>query len=133
MNPMSPNATPPTEPPQYYTREEYHCCYRPMGSMSLAQAVDIVCAALRHAALTSANRLLVDVTGLTGFETPTIVERQQLARRLADAAQGKLRMVMLAKPEWIREDKFAIMVARNHGLNSNVFDNEPEALAWLRR
>jgi len=41
-------------------------------------------------------------------------------------------MAMVIRAEYIDPEKFGVTVARNSGLNTDVFAQEPEALAWLQ-
>jgi hypothetical protein len=55
-----------------------------------------------------------------------------MARSWAEAADGRLRVAMLVRPEFIDPERFAVVAASNFGLTSQVFDQESDALAWLR-
>jgi hypothetical protein len=42
-----------------------------------------------------------------------------------------VQLSLVVRPEMIDPEKFGITVARNAGMNADVFPAEPEALAWL--
>jgi hypothetical protein len=54
-----------------------------------------------------------------------------MARSFAAAAEGRVQMALAVHGSMIDPEKFGILVARNAGMNADVFDNEPDALAWL--
>lgn len=74
--------------------------------------------------------LLVDILEVR-FEPPSVAERHVMVRTWAEAAQGMLRIAMVAPPTFIDPEKFGVIVAANFGLPGNVFSSEAEALAWL--
>jgi len=105
--------------------------FRPAGAMSLQQAVSAVNGALAFAREKGLREVLVDVTGVTGFEPPGMFDRFLAACQWAETAAGQLRLVMVAPEELIHPQKFGATVARNRGLDSNIFSEEADALAWL--
>jgi hypothetical protein len=105
--------------------------FRPTGAMSLDQAVGLVNDALAFARRKELREMLVDVTGLTGFPAPTMYERFTLATQWAETAGSRIRLSVVARKELIHEQKFGITVARNRGLDSNIFTTQKEAIAWL--
>jgi hypothetical protein len=105
--------------------------FRPAGAVSLDQAVDLVNDALSFARKQELREMLVDITGLTGFPAPSMYERFALAARWAETAGSRIRLSVVARKELIHEEKFGITVARNRGLDSNIFTTQKEAIAWL--
>jgi hypothetical protein len=74
--------------------------------------------------------LLVDATQ-AGFASPGLAERVNMVRRWAEAAVGRVRVVVVARPEFIDAERFGVVAARNFGLSAQVFAHEREALQWL--
>jgi len=106
--------------------------FRPVGRMSLSQAVKLVTSSILRARALKKSKLLISVAELTGFESPDLSARYFFIREWAAAAQGEVRIALVARPEMIDPEKFGVTVAANAGLTSNVFASEPEALAWLQ-
>ena len=106
-------------------------CFCPVGEVSFAEAVNLVSEAMRLACDQGVEKLLVDITGLTGFDSPTTLPRFFAAERLAAEATLPIKCVMVCRPEFLRPDRYAVMIARNRGLLCNVFATESEALDWL--
>jgi hypothetical protein len=73
----------------------------------------------------------VNVSGLTGFDSPSVTQRYFFVERWALVAGARVRVAMVARAEMIHPQKFGVMVAQNRGLDSDVFDSEAEAIAWL--
>ncbi len=119
--------------PQYFTLADGYACYRPVGQVSLQQGISLVSLAITYAREQKITRLLVDTLGLTGFEPPNTLERFMLGGQFARAAQGAVKVAMIARTELIDPKKFGLTVARNRGLIGDVFTSEAEALAWLLR
>jgi hypothetical protein len=111
---------------------EEHAVFRPVGELTLAQAVDLVTAAIRLARKQNVRKLLISITELTGFPSPNIVERYFFIHKWADAAGGALCLAMVARAELIDREKFGVTVATNRGLRCDIFTVEAEAIAWLQ-
>lgn len=105
--------------------------YRPVGSVSLDEAVAWVRAAIAVARSNQARDLLVDTTALTGFPSPDTFQRFLAVVGWAEEARGGLRLAMVARAEMIDPEKFGVTVAANRGLVSNIFTTEVEAREWL--
>lgn len=106
-------------------------CHRPAASVTLGEAVELIDRAIAFARDQGLDELLVDITGLTGFDPPTLAERYSLIQQWAETAAGRLRLAMVARPEMVDPQKFGVTVAANRGLVADVFTSEPEAEAWL--
>ena len=105
---------------------------RPVGTMTLEAAVFMVEQAIQFARGRKLPKLFFNAERLTGFSSPSLPERYFLSRRFAAAAAGQVQMALVVRREMIDPEKFGILVARNAGMNADVFDNEPEALLWLQ-
>ena len=104
---------------------------RPEGAATLEEAVVFVEQAITHTREAGVPRLLFNSLQLSGIRSPSLPERYFISRRLAGIAQERLQMALVIQTYLIDPEKFGIQVARNAGMNAGVFDNEPEALAWL--
>ena len=105
--------------------------YRPVGQVSLDEAVELVDRAVVFARERRIPKLLINAKGLSGFPPPSLPERYFTARRFAASAQGIVQLALVVHAEMIDPEKFGVVVARNAGLNADVFTAEPEARAWL--
>ena len=99
----------------------------------MPEAVRLVARAITFARDRQIPRLFINATGLTGFPSPTLAERYFMAREWAAVAPGRVRTVLVIPGEMIDPEKFGIAVARNAGMDAEVFPAEPEALAWLAK
>jgi len=59
------------------------------------------------------------------------MDRYSMGAQFAASAKFGLKVVLVAPPEVIDPNRFGVTVARNRGLDSNVFSSEAEAIAWL--
>ncbi len=105
--------------------------YRPVGSASFDEAVEMVCAAIATTRKNGGRDLLVNTCALTGFPSPDSFQRFFAAVEWAATACGRLRLAMVARAEMIDPDRFGVTVAVNRGLVCDIFTTETEALAWL--
>ena len=105
--------------------------YRPAGAMSLSQAGEMVSTALAHARDKGATELVANLSAVTGFSSPTTLERYRLVTAWVATAGGRLRLAVVARAEMIDPHKFGVTVAANRGLTADIFTTEAEALAWL--
>ena len=118
--------------PEHFEIMEDYAAFRPSGEVSLEQAVQLVTSAFVYARENQIKRLLVDATGLTGFDSPSLASRYFFVQEWARAAQGQVCVAFVTRPEMIDPQKFGIIVAENVGLRGNVFESEKEAVAWLQ-
>src|SRR5262245_47537520 len=107
--------------------------FRPTGQVSsMEQAVELVTAAITFARSLHIRKLLVDISNVTGFESPDVVSRYFYIHEWARAAGGLVRVALVARPEMIDPRKFGSTVAANVGFIADVFTTEEEALNWLQ-
>jgi hypothetical protein len=117
--------------PANFDLADGYAFYHPAGQLSIEQGMRLVVSAIRYAREQGINRLLIDVTGITGLPHPTMLERFSLGERAASAAQSAVKVAMVAWPEMFDPHRFGVVVAQNRGLTSQVFADRTEALAWL--
>jgi len=104
---------------------------RPEGHVTLEEAVVQVEQAITYARAHGVPKLLFNGLQLAGIISPSLPERYFISRRFAAAAQGEVQVALVIHGHLIDPEKFGIQVARNAGMNAEIFDNEPEALGWL--
>jgi hypothetical protein len=95
------------------------------------RAVERVAEFIRETVAKGQPHLLLDVRD-AAFQSPSVVDRMRMVRLWADAADGRLRMVVVARPEFIDPERFGVVAAANFGLTVQVFEREEDAFAWLR-
>ena len=117
--------------PDGFVVEEGRGLYRPAGSVSFDEAVDLVRDAIAVARRNQVSELLVDTTALTGFASPDTLQRFLAAVEWAQEAKGGVRLAMVARAEMIHAEKFGVLIAANRGMVSNIFTTEAEARDWL--
>jgi hypothetical protein len=93
--------------------------------------MELITGAIVTAREQALSQLLVNATGLDGFDPPTLGERYFFISTWALAAGGTVRLALVVRSEMIDPNRFGVTVAANRGLVSNVFASEPEAEAWL--
>jgi hypothetical protein len=104
---------------------------RMVGEHSLQQTVDAVTAAIARAQEQGAGKLLVDLTGVSGFDPPTLAARHEFVADWAAAGRSHVRLAMVVRTEFLDPDRFCVIRAANLGMAYNLFDNEERARAWL--
>jgi hypothetical protein len=107
--------------------------FRPTGSSSLEEGVEAISAAITLAREQNQSKLLVDVSMVTGLESPSVTARYWLMRKWADASEDKVILAVIAPAEMIDWQKFGVTAGRNAGLICEVFTAEAGAVEWLRR
>ena len=117
--------------PEHFEMAEGYACHRPVGQVSLQEAIDLISRAIAFSRDHQIRRLLVNATGLTGFEPPGTWERFWLATQFAEAARSAVKVALVTRAEMIDPQRFGVTVARNRGLLAQVFTSEGEAWAWL--
>jgi hypothetical protein len=105
--------------------------FRPVGTMSFEQAVELVAEAMKHARSLELLDMLVNTSSLAGFPTPDVFARYSLANRWAQSAGASLRVALVARAEFIDPQKIGVLMAQNRGVAGDVFTSEAAAIAWL--
>lgn len=121
----------PSNVPRHFEVLTDHARFVPVGRFSLLEAIDLISAAIRFAAEQDIRRLLVNITGLVGLGDLDTFDRYFLNAQFAKDSKRGMKLAMVARPELIDRDKFGVTVARNRGLNANIFSEEREAMEWL--
>ncbi len=88
-------------------------------------------AAIEFARSRNIAKLLVDTTGLEGFNPPGVLDRIWMAHQFSAAAGMAVKVALVARPELIHPQKIGVMVARSLGMAADVFSDGDAALAWL--
>ena len=105
--------------------------YRPAGRLTLDEAIELVDQTIGHVRDQRISKLLFNAKALVGFPSPSLPTRYFAMRRFAETGKGLVQMAMVIQIEHIDPEKFGVIVARNSGLNADVFSEEKEALEWL--
>jgi hypothetical protein len=116
---------------EFFEITEYHATFRPSGEVSLAEAIQLVNDAIAHARDRGIRKLMVNITELTGFESPPIGSRYFLVREWAQTARGAVSVAMVLRDDFIDPQKFGVTAAANAGLTGEAFTTEEEAVEWL--
>jgi hypothetical protein len=119
--------------PDQFEIQKAHAIFRPTGQVSIGQVAELVTTAIDFARSLNIRNLLVDITNLTGFESPDIALRYFIIHDWARAAGGSVRVAILLRPEMIDPQKFGNTVAANVGFTAHAFTTEEDALTWLCR
>ena len=117
--------------PDRFEMTGHRAFYRPVGTVSLRDVVDMVSLAIAHACAKGASEMLVNLSAVAGFAPPTTIERYRFVTKWVATAGGRLQLAVVVRPKMIDRHKFGVTVATNRGLMADVFTTEAEALAWL--
>ena len=115
----------------YFRVEAGRALFRPVGRVTLAEAVSLVDGAIAHVRTLGITRLMVNGVQLTGFPSPSLTERYFLVEKWARTADGAVRLSIVIRPEMLDPQKFGMTVAVNRRLVADVFVSEASAIAWL--
>jgi hypothetical protein len=77
------------------------------------------------------NKILADMCEVTGDDN--VLSLYEVGVQMPKYWKGIRCFAILNLPEQILPDRFWQNVTRNQGLNTGVFDNLPEAIAWLEK
>lgn len=97
----------------------------------IRRAITLVADVIRRTVAQGHPHLLVDAADTT-FDPPSLVVRLRMVREWAEAADGRLRVAVVVRPDCVDPDHFGVIVAGNFGLPGQVFEQEADAIAWLR-
>jgi hypothetical protein len=105
--------------------------YHPVGRVTFEQGVELITQALLRARALGLDDIVVNITGLSGFEVPGVFERYDMITRWVKCSRTFLRVAFVAQPGHIDSQKIGMLIAQNRGLSADVFASEAAALAWL--
>jgi hypothetical protein len=117
--------------PEHFEILKEHAVFRPTGQVSIVQAVELVTEAIDFARSLNIQKLLVNITNLTGFEPPDVAMRYFIIHEWARVAGRGVRIALVARSEMIDYQKFGTTVAANAGFVADSFVTEEDALIWL--
>ncbi|HEV8592589.1 MAG TPA: hypothetical protein VGQ55_10835 [Pyrinomonadaceae bacterium] len=118
--------------PEHLSLETSYAVYRPTAEVTLAEAVEMIDRAISYCRDNEIAGLLLDITALSGFGSPSVFDRFSFVRQWAETGAGHVAVSMVAPAAMIDSDKIGITIAMNRGLESDVFTSESEAIEWLR-
>jgi hypothetical protein len=130
---MAHREQPHVETPEHLEIGQDFARFRPLGRVSLQEAVSLVSRAIAFCRERQIRRLLVDVSQLTGFEPPTNAERYWFIQEWAHESRATVVVAMVVQPGFIDPQRFGVIAAANAGLKGDVFTSESEAASWLLR
>lgn len=105
--------------------------YRPVANTTFERAVELTGDAMRRAREQGCADMLANLTGFTGFPSPSTINRYAMALKWAESAGATLRVAMVVRPEVMDPDKIGVLMAQNRGVSGDIFLSEVEALRWL--
>jgi hypothetical protein len=117
--------------PKEFERVGRRGFYRPVAVVTFEQALTLCVNAMKYAREQELADLLLNSCGLTGFASPSIFERYELASQWAQAVGGTVRVALVCRPEVMDPQKIAVLMAQNRGVSGDVFLTEAAALEWL--
>jgi hypothetical protein len=106
--------------------------FRLTGEHELEDAVRQIADAIARTKASGLDKLLVDISRISGIEPPGIASRHWMMGEWAREGRSSVRAAMVARAEFIDPDRFGIIAGMNSGFISNVFEDEDRALAWLQ-
>lgn len=105
--------------------------FRLTGNQVLEVGVRQIADAIVRTKESGLDKLLVDITTITGVEPPSMNTRYWLMGEWARAGRSSVRVALVTRPEFVEPDRVGVIAGMNAGFVSNVFDNEAQALDWL--
>lgn len=97
---------------------------------TLESAIRTVALALAHARRHGEDRLLVLVPR-AAWPAPTTAQRLAMVRSWAAAADGRVRLAVVADAALLDPERVGVVAARSFGLAGEAFQDEAEARRWL--
>jgi hypothetical protein len=105
--------------------------FRPVARVSFERGVDLIGRAIRSALEMGLTDIVVNTTGITGYTLEGVFSRYAYAIMLAKSAGSKLRVASILPSEHFDPQRIGTVMARNRGVDSEVFVSEADALKWL--
>lgn len=114
-----------------YSKSGRRCIYRPAGAATSEELAHAIADVLSYARSQRLHEALIDITAIHGFDSPSPAFRQWAVNIWAQAVGHNLRLALVARPEHICPQRTGLLAAADEGLHAGIFDNIPDAIAWL--
>jgi hypothetical protein len=101
------------------------------GEQDFVDGVHRITDAILRTKVRGLDKLLVDITRISGIEPPSVENRFWLMGEWAKAGRGAVRLALVTRREFISEDRFGVAFGMNQGFISNIFETREQALDWL--
>lgn len=106
-------------------------CFSVSGEQDFVDGVHQITDAILRTRARGLDKLLVDISGITGVEPPSVEMRFWLMDEWARAGRGAVRLALVTRPEFMSEDRFGVAFGMNQGFISGLFETRERALDWL--
>jgi hypothetical protein len=107
--------------PDGFSQRDGYGLYRLAGEHTFDDTIDGIDTALSYCCDQEVERLLVDISEVTGFPPPTVAQRFEFATRWAATAAGRVKLAIIAPESLIDPEKIGTTMANNRGLVSDAF------------
>ena len=121
----------PLQPPTHFSFLDNFAHYIPTGEHTLEGTVEMIDGAIRYCRENKIAGVLVDITSVTGFPSPTLTDRFWFVTKWAESSGGRVVLAIVTREEMIDPDRIGITIAANRGLTCEVFTSKVSALEWL--
>ena len=121
----------PIQHPEFFSIQKNYAVCRPVGELSLDEAVRLIDDSLRFCKENDIIRLLANVTEAGPFPSPSVTDRFWFITKWAESARGLVMLSIVAPEDIIHPEKIGKLFASNRGLQGDIFTNEAEAIEWL--
>lgn len=101
------------------------------GEQDFVDGVQMITDAILRTKALGLDKLVADITRITGVKPPSVEMRFWLMDEWAKAGRGAVRLALVTRPEFMSEDRFGIAFGMNRGFISNLFETRQQALEWL--
>jgi hypothetical protein len=122
----------PLQPPTHFSFLDNFAHYIPDGEHSLEATVEMIDGAIRYCRENRVAGLLVDITGVTGFPSPTLTDRFWFITKWAESSGRRVVLAIVTRGEMVDPDRIGITIATNRGLQCEVFTSKVDALEWIQ-
>jgi hypothetical protein len=115
----------------HFNLKKDYAVFCPKGQALFAEVSELMRRAVVQCRKEKIALLLIDSTRLPGLQPPGIAERFHFAERIASEAASSVKIAHVASRRWVHSGKFALMVAKNRGLDAKYFHSAATAVKWL--
>jgi hypothetical protein len=105
--------------------------YRPRGVISAGLLVDLLAYVLQEVRAKGRMEALINITAVTGFDSPDPTFRRWAVKRWAQVAGGAVRVALVTRGELICPERTGLFAAAEEGLHAHICSDEREAMEWL--
>ena len=118
--------------PEPFYVEDGIVIFRPKGEVSIEGLTELVDDAIETCRKAGVKGFVADLCDLRGFPVPSAVDRLLAISQWAATSDSRVAVAVVISEDKVDPEKLGVLIAKNRGMDAEVFSYRHEAMAWVR-